>query len=123
MTAGTRFGTAIALAAVVMLALPAGAQISVGEKPLPQPGATGSVPPANHSGPVPSAMVQVPPSPATPAPPWSGEDRAPGHPLMTAAAIREAAANFETCVAAMWPDAARRNITRANFERFTTGLE
>ena len=27
-------------------------------------------------------------------PPWSGEDGASGHPLMTAAAIREAAANF-----------------------------
>ncbi|MBR0874181.1 lytic murein transglycosylase [Bradyrhizobium tropiciagri] len=56
-------------------------------------------------------------------PPWSGEDGASGHPLMTAAAIREAAANFQNCVAAMWPDAARRNITRENFERFTAGLE
>ena len=55
-------------------------------------------------------------------PPWSGEDGASGHPLMTAAAIREAAANFQNCVAAMWPDAARRNITRENFERFTAGL-
>src|SRR3984885_15134849 len=51
------------------------------------------------------------------APPWSGEDGASGHPLMTASAIREAAANFESCVAGMWSDAARRNITRANFER------
>ena len=54
--------------------------------------------------------------------PWSGEDGASGHPLMTAAAIRQAAANFNNCVAAMWPDAARRNITRENFERFTAGL-
>src|SRR6202035_95638 len=54
--------------------------------------------------------------------PWSGEDGASGHPLMTASAIREAAANFDTCVASMWPDAARRNIPQANFERFTTGL-
>jgi membrane-bound lytic murein transglycosylase B len=54
--------------------------------------------------------------------PWSGEDGASGHPLMTANAIREAAANFNNCVAAMWPDAARRNITRENFERFTAGL-
>ncbi len=54
--------------------------------------------------------------------PWSGEDGASGHPLMTASAIREAAANFDNCVAAMWPDAARRNITQANFERFTAGL-
>ena len=34
-------------------------------------------------------------------PPWSGEDGASGHPLMTATAIREAAANFDNCVAAM----------------------
>src|SRR3954470_13176742 len=57
------------------------------------------------------------------APPWSGEDGASGHPLMTASAIREAAANFGNCVASMWPDAARRNITRASFERFTAGLQ
>ncbi|WP_454621431.1 lytic murein transglycosylase [Bradyrhizobium cenepequi] len=56
------------------------------------------------------------------APPWSGEDGASGHPLMTAAAIRQAAANFDNCVASMWPDASRRNVTRENFERFTAGL-
>src|ERR1700726_4580521 len=54
--------------------------------------------------------------------PWSGEDGASGHPLMTAAAIREAAANFDNCVAAMWPDAARRNISQESFQRFTAGL-
>jgi len=54
--------------------------------------------------------------------PWSGEDGASGHPLMTAAAIRQAAANFDNCVGAMWPDAARRNVSRENFERFTAGL-
>jgi lytic murein transglycosylase len=54
--------------------------------------------------------------------PWSGEDGASGHPLMTASAIREAAANFDSCVASMWPDAARRNISQENFQRFTTGL-
>jgi membrane-bound lytic murein transglycosylase B len=54
--------------------------------------------------------------------PWSGEDGASGHPLMTAAAIRQAAANFDGCVAAMWPEAARRNITAENFRRFTAGL-
>jgi membrane-bound lytic murein transglycosylase B len=53
---------------------------------------------------------------------WSGEDGASGHPLMTASAIRQAAANFDNCVAAMWPDAARRNISRESFERFTAGL-
>jgi membrane-bound lytic murein transglycosylase B len=54
--------------------------------------------------------------------PWSGEDGASGHPLMTAAAIRQAAANFDNCVASMWPDAARRNITQDHFQRFTAGL-
>jgi membrane-bound lytic murein transglycosylase B len=54
--------------------------------------------------------------------PWSGEDGASGHPLMTASAIREAAANFDSCVAGMWPDAARRNISQASFQRFTAGL-
>ena len=54
--------------------------------------------------------------------PWSGEDGASGHPLMTARAIREAAANFDNCVASMWPDAARRNISQESFQRFTAGL-
>src|SRR6185437_8199435 len=54
--------------------------------------------------------------------PWSGEDGASGHPLMTASAIREAAANFGNCVASMWPDAARRDISQENFQRFTAGL-
>ncbi|WP_246775090.1 lytic murein transglycosylase [Bradyrhizobium diazoefficiens] len=70
------------------------------------------------------------PAPSQPAPggaqtgalPWSGEDGASGHPLMTAAAIREAASNFDNCVAGMWPDAARRGITQENFQRFTAGL-
>jgi membrane-bound lytic murein transglycosylase B len=70
------------------------------------------------SGPAPS---QPTPGPGGPQP-WSGEDGASGHPLMTAAAIREAAANFDNCVAAMWPDAARRSITQENFQRFTAGL-
>src|ERR1700694_1888226 len=62
-------------------------------------------------------------TPGTGPQPWSGEDGASGHPLMTASAIREAAANFNNCVAAMWPDAARRNISQESFQRFTAGLE
>jgi membrane-bound lytic murein transglycosylase B len=68
-----------------------------------------------------SDAPQQPAVPGSPTP-WSGEDGASGHPLMTASAIREAAANFDNCVAGMWPDAARRNITRENFDRFTAGL-
>jgi membrane-bound lytic murein transglycosylase B len=65
---------------------------------------------------------QATPGPDGGPPPWSGEDGGSGHPLMTADAIRQAAANFPNCVAGMWPDAARRNVTRENFERFTAGL-
>src|SRR5258705_3638587 len=57
------------------------------------------------------------------APPWSGEDGASGHPLMTASAIRDAAANFNHCVSPMWPYAARRDISQDSFQRFTAGLE
>jgi membrane-bound lytic murein transglycosylase B len=53
---------------------------------------------------------------------WSGEDGASGHPLMTAQAIREAAANFDNCVASLWPEAARRGISQESFQRFTQGL-
>ena len=54
--------------------------------------------------------------------PWSGQSGASGNPLMTADAIRAAAADFDHCIEALWPDAARRGVTRANFERFTAGL-
>ena len=53
---------------------------------------------------------------------WSGQSGASGNPLMTADAIRAAAAQFGSCIEAMWPDAARRGITRANFERLTARL-
>jgi lytic murein transglycosylase len=71
-----------------------------------------------------STQLQSAPTPqsSSAALPWSGEDGASGHPLMTATAIRRAAANFPNCIAAMWPDAARRHITRENFVRFTNGL-
>ena len=74
---------------------------------------------APKAGPAPQAAPGANGAP----PPWSGEDGASGHPLMTADAIRQAAANFQNCVASMWPDAARRNITHENFQRFTTSLE
>ncbi|HUI97997.1 MAG TPA: lytic murein transglycosylase [Xanthobacteraceae bacterium] len=53
---------------------------------------------------------------------WSGESGASGHPLMQADAIRAAAANFPNCLAGYWPDAARRGVSRATFERATAGL-
>jgi membrane-bound lytic murein transglycosylase B len=75
---------------------------------------TGSVTPA----------APPPPAPATPGGPteWSGESGASGHPLMTAEAIRGAAANFPSCLEGLWPEAARRGVGRAVFEAQTAGL-
>jgi len=69
----------------------------------------------------PSAAGSVP-TPTAGSSEWSGESGASGDPLMTADAIRAAAADFGNCLAGLWPDAARRGIARANFERYTTGL-
>ena len=79
--------------------------------------------PSTGSVPAPSA----PSSPLAPAPTsapgeWSGEDGASGHPLMTRQAILAAAADFPRCLEALWPDAARRGISRESFDRFTAGL-
>lgn len=68
---------------------------------------------------IPNAAVT--PRPATP-PPWTGEDGSSGHPEMKASAIRAAAANFENCLENLWPLAAKRNISRASFDRHTKGL-
>jgi len=80
--------------------------------------------PPRISAPAP-AMAPAPVSaPAAPAPPreWTGEDGASGHPEMTAQAIRTAAANFQTCLEGLWPLAAKRNISRATFDRYVRGL-
>src|SRR5579872_425025 len=73
------------------------------------------------SGPGATVQPQAPGS-AAGSIPWSGQDGASGNPLMTASAIREAAANFDNCVASMWPDAARRGVSQQNFQRFIAGL-
>jgi membrane-bound lytic murein transglycosylase B len=64
------------------------------------------------------------PAPATPGgpPEWSGESGSSGHPLMTAEAIRSAAAGFAACLEALWPEAARRGVTRAVYDAQTAGL-
>jgi lytic murein transglycosylase len=70
-------------------------------------------------------VTQQPTPPAgatTPAPEWSGESGSSGHPLMTADAIRAAAANFGSCLAGLWPLAERRGVTRAEFEANVAGL-
>ena len=53
---------------------------------------------------------------------WSGESGASGHPLMTSDAIRTAAANFPQCLERLWPEAARRGISRATYDAQTRGL-
>jgi peptidoglycan lytic transglycosylase B len=72
-------------------------------------------------------LLQSPTTAAVPAPApgtreWSGQSGASGHPLMTADAIRAAAADFSNCLAGLWPQAERRGVSRANFERYTSGL-
>ena len=74
-------------------------------------------PPAATSVPAPAAT-----SPATATREWSGQSGASGHPLMTADAIRAAAADFSNCLERLLPDAARRGVTREGFEHFTAGL-
>ena len=65
----------------------------------------------------------VPTQPATPASgEWSGEAGASGHPLMTRDAILAAAANFRNCIEGLWPEAARRGVSRAAFDQHTAGL-
>ena len=54
---------------------------------------------------------------------WSGEPGASGHPLMKPDAILGAVADFKNCLERTWPEAARRGISRASFDRFTAGLE
>jgi peptidoglycan lytic transglycosylase B len=66
----------------------------------------------------------VPPSaPAPGGPPeWSGESGSSGHPLMTSDAIRVAAANFRSCLEAIWPLAERRGVPREVFDANIAGL-
>ncbi len=74
--------------------------------------------------PAPAAAPVFAPAPLTPAPPreWSGESGASGHPTMQAPAIRAAAANFSSCLEELWPLAAKRNISRATYDKYVTGL-
>ena len=53
---------------------------------------------------------------------WSGQSGASGNPLMTADAIRAAAVDFGNCLAALWPAAEERGITRSTFARYTASL-
>jgi membrane-bound lytic murein transglycosylase B len=71
----------------------------------------------------PATTGTVPPPAATPGgPEWSGEAGSSGHPEMTAEAIRAAAANFRGCIAALWPLAEHRGVSRAAFDANVAGL-
>jgi membrane-bound lytic murein transglycosylase B len=68
----------------------------------------------------PGALRNAPPSSGPPA--YSGQPGASGHPLMTVEAVQAAAANFHTCLDQLWPLAAKRNISRASFDKYVTPL-
>jgi lytic murein transglycosylase len=70
----------------------------------------------------PPASGQVPTPGGTGTGDWSGQPGASGDPRMTVDAIRAAAADFGNCLADLWLDAARRGVSRENFQRFTAGL-
>jgi lytic murein transglycosylase len=112
-----RTGAAV-LAAALLWSAPAPAQSASGPLDFLGNIFSGKPSKADQTGSAPAAQ----PASTGGSTPWSGEDGASGHPLMTASAIREAAANFDNCVAGMWPDAARRNISQESFQRFTAGL-
>ncbi len=78
-------------------------------EPKEPPSVTGSITPA--PGPVPQGSRE-----------WSGTSGASGHPLMAADAIRAAAANFGTCLEDLWPQAARRGVSRATFAAATADI-
>ena len=70
----------------------------------------------------PGANTAGAPAPAAGTQDWSGESGASNHLLMTAQAIRAAAANFRNCLAGLWPLAERRGVSRALFEANVAGL-
>src|SRR6202521_2359054 len=70
----------------------------------------------------PAVTGSIPGPKPTGTPEWSGQPGSSGHPLMTAEAILAAAANFGNCLESLWPDAARRGVTRATFDTNTREL-
>jgi membrane-bound lytic murein transglycosylase B len=115
----------VAAAITVAMAAPVLAQAGEGSWfPFKIPGlTTGSVTPAATPLPPAAAQPPSPPASASPgAPEWSGESGSSGHPLMTADAIRTAAANFNACLETLWPAAERRGVTRAVFDAQTAAL-
>ena len=72
-----------------------------------------------------SVTGAIPPTPSrmrAAEPAWSGMSGASGDPRMSAQAIRAAAADFHQCIESLWSLAARRQVARATFERYTASL-
>ncbi len=106
-----------AVAAPVLLVGPAPAQTGSDRSPVVAPRPSGTAPTTGTA--VTPAAVQPTTSGTRE---WSGESGSSGHPLMTADAIRQAAANFPSCLEGLWPEAARRGVTRASYTSLTAGL-
>lgn len=114
----TRLGISTVAAAFAMVfAAPAVAQTVAERSPLPVPRPSQAIP-----------MTSASPTPAPPRPAasgtreWSGKSGSSGHPLMTAEAIRSAAADFPACIERLWPAASRRGVSRASYDNMTAGL-
>ena len=110
----------VACVTCTLAAVTAGATAQIVERLLPflapaSPAVTGSPPP---SPPPPAGEGRL----GAGAPDWSGQSGSSGHPLMTAQAILAAAANFSTCLEGLWPDAARRGVSRETFDIHTRDL-
>jgi membrane-bound lytic murein transglycosylase B len=69
-----------------------------------------------------SSVTTAPPSQPQSPPQWSGLSGASGHPLMTAEAITAAAADFSNCLDRLWPEAARRGVSRETYINHTVPL-
>jgi membrane-bound lytic murein transglycosylase B len=106
-----RFSTAVLATTALMLPMP-GQAFDIRSLFNASPATTGTAAP-------PAAAA---PAGAPAAPEWSGEPGASGHPLMTAEAIRAAAASFRSCLAGLWPLAERRGVSREAFDANTAGL-
>lgn len=108
----------------------AAAQVTGGGSPIvparPIPPASASQPtsmqPTNMQQTNPSTTSSIPTPPSGGTREWSGESGSSGHPEMAAAAIRQAAANFPACIERLWPEAARRGVSRDSYVRLTAGL-
>ncbi len=68
--------------------------------------------PAVTTSPPPYPLPQAGEGRVGAAPDWSGQSGSSGHPLMATEAIVAAAANFNICLEGLWPDAARRGVSR-----------